>query len=77
MLSEKRSSPHVVIADVGQLAGVGPEEMRGWVTAQARAGRVDVALGDPSLATERQLSYAIQIRGRPHLYMMVNREVAA
>jgi hypothetical protein len=48
-----------------------------WVVEQGKAGKVDIALGDPALATQRQLRYAIPLRGRPHLYMMVNKGAAA
>jgi hypothetical protein len=77
IISAGRRSEHVVIADVAELAGVGPEEMRAWLVSQARAGKVDIALGEPTLATQRQLRYALPIQGRNHLYMMVPRTMAS
>jgi hypothetical protein len=43
--------------------------MRGWLLLEAKAGRYETALGEPTLATPRQLEYAFPLRGRKELYM--------
>jgi hypothetical protein len=70
-LATRQRAPHVTIADLWRDSGAPLPALKSWLLAECRAHRADPALGEPSLATPEQLAAALEIDGRPHLYIQL------
>ena len=68
-LAETTKSPHIVIADLADKSRVPVKRLKSWLLAEARAGRARPAMGEPTLATQRQLAGALLIENQPYLYI--------
>ncbi len=68
-LAADAGSPHVVIAELWEASGAPLDVLKSWLMEECRAQRAEPALGEPTLATGVQLEAALQIDGRPHLYI--------
>lgn len=76
-LASRARSPHVVIRDLWRETGIPLEALHSWLLGELKAGRADVALGEPTLASPEQLQAALVLEGRPHLYVTLDIEGSA
>jgi hypothetical protein len=70
-LRQKTQSPHVVISDLADVAGVQPERLKKFLFEEMKAGRADPARGEPTLASKKQLDAAVSLDNEPHLYIQL------
>jgi hypothetical protein len=70
-LATRQRAVHVTVADLWRDSGVPLAALKSWLLAECQAHRADPALGEPSLATPEQLAAALDIDGRPHLYIQL------
>jgi hypothetical protein len=68
-LMREGRSPNVVISELRREVQVPLETFKEWLLAECRAHRAFPLLGEPTHATPEQLEAALQIQGRPHLYV--------
>jgi hypothetical protein len=73
-LSAERRSPNVIVAELQKKSGAERAALQAWLLSECRAHRAVPLLGEPTHATPEQLAAALQVEGRPHLYVRLVQE---
>lgn len=60
---------NVLISEIVKRSGVRPDTLRSYLNEERLARRANASLGEPSAATDEQRAAALQIEGRPHIYI--------
>lgn len=65
---------NVVIAQLQQRSGVPRDELIDYLRGECSAHRANPTLGDPTAASEFELAHALEVEGRPHIYIELLRD---
>lgn len=68
-LVKRHSSPAIVISELAEESKAPLSILKPWLLEECRAYRAIPSLGEPTLASKKQLDAALMIDGRPHLYI--------
>ncbi len=73
-LTLQRRSPNIIVAELQRESGADLYALQRWLLAECSARRAVPLLGEPARATAEQLTAALVVEGRPHLYVRLVQE---